>query len=167
MMKMHKHYASLLAAGLTLGLPGVATAGNTAQQTVTFEVTAIDEISVSGNPAALTINSATAGSAPTAVQDTSTSYAITTNGGADARKITAAIDSDMPAGTTLQITLATPTGGSSAGASSLSTTAADVVTAIDSVAESGLQITYDFAATAAAGVVASDTRTVTLTLTTP
>ena len=142
---------------------GSAFAGNTATQTVTFEVQAIDEISASGDPGALTISTATAGSQPTDATDNSTTYAVTTNGAN--KKITGEIDSNMPANTTLQVNLAAPTGGSSAGDVSLSTTAADVVTGVTGVAESGLGITYTLSATIAAGVVASDTRTVTLTLT--
>ncbi len=90
-----------------------AVAGNTAQQTVTYEVQAINEISVSGNPAALIVSAATAGSQPTAATDTTTSYAITTN--QSNRKITGAINTAMPANTTLSITLAAPTGATSAG----------------------------------------------------
>ncbi len=138
-------------------------AGNTASQTVTFQVQAITEISVSGNPGALVINSATAGSDPNSVSDSSTTYALTTN--ENNRKITAAIDSPMPAGTTLKITLAAPPGATSAGAVTLGTSAQDVVTGISTLNTSGKTITYTFDATAAAGTVASQTRTVTLTVT--
>ena len=66
---------------------------------------------------------------------------------------------------TLQVNLGAPTGGSSSGDVTLSTTAADLVTGITQRAESGLTVSYTLSATVAAGVVASDTRTVTLTLT--
>jgi len=162
---MRKLIVILMAVGIFLGLSGTALAGNTAEQTVTYEVTAINELSTSGNPGALIVNSATAGSQPNEVKDTSTTYAITTNCKKNAKKITAAIDSAMPKKTTLKITLAAPTGGTTKGQKTLSTSAVNVVTGIDAVASSGHQITYDFSATAAAGVVASNTRTVTLTLT--
>ena len=142
---------------------GVAFAGNTAQQTVTFEVQAIDEISASGNPAALVISTATAGSEPDDATNNTTTYAVTTNG--TNKKITGAIDSAMPANTTLQVNLTAPTDGSSAGGVALSATAADLVTGITQKAESGLTITYTLSATVSAGIVASDSRTVTLTLT--
>ena len=142
---------------------GAAFAGNTAQQTVTFEVQAIDEISASGNPAALVISTATAGSEPDDATDNTTTYAVTTNG--TNKKITGAIDSAMPANTTLQVNLTAPTDGSSAGGVALSATAADLVTGITQKAESGLTITYTLSATVSAGIVASDSRTVTLTLT--
>lgn len=141
----------------------VASAGNTATQTVTFEVQAINEISVSGNPGNLVVSTATAGSEPDAVTDNSTTYSITTN--ESSKKITGSISAAMPTNTTLQINLTAPTGGSSAGNITLGTVAADLVTGIATVAESGLTITYTFSATVDAGVVASDSRTVTLTLT--
>ncbi len=142
---------------------GVAFAGNTAQQTVTFEVQAIDEISVSGNPAALVISTATAGSEPDDVTNNTTTYAVTTNG--TSKKITGALDSAMPGNTTLQVNLTAPTGGSSAGGVALTDSDADLVTGITQKAESGLTITYTLSATVSAGIVASDSRTVTLTLT--
>ena len=138
-------------------------AGSTATQTVTFEVQAINEISVSGNPGAMTINTATAGSAPTSVSDSSTTYAITTN--ESNRKITAAIDLAMPSGVTLTANLTAPTGATSAGAVTLGTVAADVVTGITTLNESAKTITYNLSATAAAGTVASTSRTVTYTVT--
>jgi hypothetical protein len=142
---------------------GTAFAGNTATQSVTFEVQAIDEISASGDPGALTISTATAGSQPTDATDNSTTYAVTTNG--TGKKITGDVDAAMPPNVTLQVNLAAPTGGSSAGDVSLSTTAASLVTSVTGVAESGLGITYTLSATIAAGVVTSSSRTVTLTLT--
>lgn len=145
-----------------IGLAGAAFAADTATQSVTYEVTAINELSVSGNPGALTINAATAGSAPTSVTDTSTTYAITTN--QTARKITAAIDTAMPLGVTLKANLAAPTGATSAGAVTLGTVAADAVTGITTLNESGKAITYTLDATAAAGVVTSASKTVTFTI---
>jgi len=140
-----------------------AFASNSATQTVTFAVSAINEISVSGNPGALTVNTATAGSAPNAVSDASSTYAITTNEAS--RKITVAIDLAMPDGVTLTAALAAPTGGTSTGAVTLSTVAADAVTGISTLNESGKSITYGLSATSAAGTQNSASRTVTLTVT--
>lgn len=151
---------ALAAAGLAL----VATAGNAAAQavqTVAFEVQAINEMAFTGTPT-LTINSATAGSAPTAAT-ASASYAITTN--ETNRKITAQINSAMPTGVTLSVSLAAPSGATSAGSVVLGTTAADVVTAISTVEGSALTVTYTLQATSAAGVVPAGTRDVTYTLT--
>jgi hypothetical protein len=151
--------------GLILGISILAMADNIATQLVSYEVTAINEIEVSGDPAALVVNTATAGSEPTDDTDNTTTWDITTNGGTDGKKLTGAIDTDMPANTTLKINLTAPTGATSSGDVTLSTTAADAVTLIDSVAESGLSITYTLSATIAAGVVAQASKTVTLTLT--
>ncbi|QTQ38918.1 Uncharacterized protein ToN1_48240 [Aromatoleum petrolei] len=129
---------------------------------MTYEVTAINELSVSGNPGALTISSATAGSAPTAVSDATTTYAITTN--QSTRKITAAIDTAMPSGVTLKANLAAPTGATSAGAVTLGAVAVDAVTGISTLNESGKTITYSLEATTAAGVVTSASKTVTFTI---
>ncbi|MDI3543420.1 MAG: hypothetical protein PWP57_1025 [Candidatus Atribacteria bacterium] len=161
---MRKYLVLSLAVLLVFGLGTVALAANTATQTVTYQVDAINEISVSGDPSALTVSTATAGSEPDAVTDNSTTYAITTN--ETSKKITGAIDTAMPTGLTLEVNLAAPTaGGTSAGDVALSATAADLVTGIAQIAESGLGITYTLSATVAAGVVTSATKTVTLTLT--
>lgn len=162
---MKKLLMGMAVLGFVLGINILAMAQNTAQQTVTYEVSAINEIDVSGNPGALTVSTATAGSEPDSVTDATTTWDITTNCAADAKKMTGDIDTDMPANVTLKINLGAPTGGSSAGQTNLSITAADLVTAIDAVAESGLSITYTLSATVAAGVVTSAAKTVTLTLT--
>ena len=136
-------------------------AAQQATQDVTFEVQAINQIAFTGTPS-LVISAATAGGAPTSASANAT-YAVTTN--ETNRKITAEINSAMPAGVTLSVSLAAPAGGSSAGAVSLGTTAQDVVTGVSTVNASGLGVTYTLQATSAAGVVASDTRTVTYTIT--
>jgi hypothetical protein len=138
-------------------------AANTSTQTVTFQITAINEISTSGSPAALIISSATAGSEPSPAVNSATTYAITTN--ESTKKITGVLDSVMPANTALTINLAAPTGATSAGDVVLSNVAADLVTGISTVAESGKTITYTFSATIAAGVIPSTSRTVTFTVT--
>lgn len=156
---------SIAAAILTAGILslGSAFAGPTATQTVTYAVSAINELAVSAPTVSLTVNSATPGSAPNSVSDSSTSYDITTN--EVGQKITAAINSDMPSGVTLSLGLAAPTGATSAGTLALSTSAVDLVTGISTLNETGKTITYTLAATSAAGVVASASKTVTLTIT--
>jgi hypothetical protein len=138
-----------------------AAAAQTANQTVTFQVDAINQIAFSGSPS-LTINTAAAGSNPTAATAAAT-WAVTTN--QTGAKITASIASNMPTGLTLTVNLTAPTGGTSAGARSLSTTAVDLVTGITKIAQGSLNVGYNLAATPAAGVVASTTRTVTYTIT--
>lgn len=146
-----------------IGTCNFALAANTANQTVTFQVDAISEFTTSGNPAALIVNTAVAGSEPSAAIDSTTTYAITTN--QLNKKITGVLDSAMPANTKLEINLAAPTGATSLGNVALSDVATDLVTGISRLAESGKTITYTFSATIAAGVIASSTRTVTLTVT--
>jgi hypothetical protein len=146
-----------------LWISGLSLAGNSGSQTVTFQVAAINEIATSGSPAALVVSSALAGSQPSDAVNSVTTYAISTN--ESTKKITGALDSAMPANTTLKINLAAPTGAASAGDVALTTTAADLVTGISKVAESGKTITYTFSATVAAGVIPPTNRTVTLTVT--
>jgi hypothetical protein len=157
-----KKLITLVSIALILGLFVNAHSADNVSQTVTYEVQAINEISVSGNPGALVISTATAGSEPDAATDATTSYNVTTNG--TNKRITGSIDTAMPANTSLLVTLTAPTGGSSAGQVTLSTTAQDLVTGISTLAESGLTISYGLTANASAGVVASSTKTVTLTV---
>jgi hypothetical protein len=148
----------LLALTLLAGASNVAAAQT---QTVTFQVNAINEIAFVGSPS-LTISTATAGSNPTNATANAT-WAVTTN--QSNAKISASIGSDMPAGLTLAVDLTAPTGGSSAGAQALSTVAVDLVTGITKLAQGAIPLTYSLSATPAAGVVASQTRIVTYTIT--
>ncbi len=153
MKRMFSSVALLLAAATAAQAQG-------GQQTVTYEVTAINQLSVAGSPS-LTVTTATAGSAPTAATAAGT-YSITTN--ESTNKVVAAINTDMPAGLTLTVSLAAPAGGTSAGAQSLSSSATDVLPTLAPVNASGLAINYSLAATVAAGVVVSATKTVTFTI---
>ena len=145
---------------LVLGATSVASA-QTATQVVTFQVTAINQISFAGSPS-LVINTATAGNDPTSANDATATWAVTTN--QSNAKITASINSAMPAGLTLSVALGAPAGSTAIG-SSLGTTAVDLVTGITKLAQNALAVTYTLDATPAAGVVASTTRTVTYTIT--
>jgi len=156
--QMTKRILSTIA--VLLGAASAASA-QTATQTVTFQVDAINQIAFAGSPS-LVINTATAGSNPTSVTAAAT-WAVTTN--QTGAKITASIGSNMPAGLTLSANLAAPAGASTAGSQSLSTTSVDLVTSITKLAQGALAVNYSLAATAAAGVVSSTTRTVTYTIT--
>lgn len=150
--------------GLLFGITAMTMAASSTTQVVTFEVKAINEISVSGG-ATVTVDTATAGSDPTDGTDATTTYNITTN--ESNKKITGEITTggNMPTGLTLTANLTPPPGASASTKSLSSGTAEDLVTGITQVKGSSLGITYTLSATLAAGVVASDTRTVTLTLT--
>ena len=134
----------------------------TANQTVTFAVNAINQIAFAGAPS-LTITTAVAGSAPTSVTDNTASWAVTTN--QTGAKITASIPAVMPAGLTLSSSLVAPAAATSVGFLALGTVAVDLVTGITKLAQNALGVTYKLDATAAAGVVASSTRVVTYTIT--
>jgi hypothetical protein len=149
-------------AALALVLASTSKANaQTATQTITFQVDAINQIAFVGSPS-LVISSASPGANPTSATANAT-WAVTTN--QSNAKITASIGSNMPAGLTLSVSLTAPTGATSAGARALSTAAVDLVTGITQVAQGGIALTYQLAATPAAGVVASQTRTVTYTIT--
>src|SRR5262249_22128497 len=134
----------------------------TATQTVTFQVTAINQISITGAAPTLIVNTAVAGSAPTTATSAGITWAVTTN--QSNAKINASIPSNMPAGLTLSANLGAPAGATSAGTLALSTTAVDLVSSITKLNASGLSLTYSLDATTAAGVVASGTRVVTFTI---
>jgi hypothetical protein len=135
----------------TVAVAGLAFAARDAQA----------QISASGSPAVMKVTAAVAGAPPTAVSNALTTYSLASNPPSGHYAITAHINSAMPAGVTLTITLAASKG-TSAGAVTLSTVAQNVVTTITRKM-SGQVITYSLTATAAAGVVPLQTRTVTLT----
>lgn len=155
--------AAVMAIGIAALTGSAAWAADSDTQTVNFEVQEINEIDIAGGAVTLTVSTATAGSQPTAANAAS-SYAITTNAGTDGKKITAALNTAMPANVTLQVSVAAPSGGStSAGAVALTNSAVDVVTGIEAVAASAVAIDYTLSATVAAAPV-SGTKTVTYTL---
>jgi len=155
--------ASFLSIGAVVALAAVSTASaQTATQTVTFQVSAINQVAVTGAPS-LVINAAAAGSAPTSVTAAGNTWSVTTN--QSGAKITASIASAMPAGLTLSANLGAPAGATTNGLVALSNVAADMVTGITKLNASGLSLSYQLDATAAAGVVSSATRVVTYTIT--
>jgi hypothetical protein len=156
-------FVLLFAVAVLLLASASAFAASNDTVTVNYEVTAINELNIDDASVTLTVSTATAGSNPDQASDSAT-YDITTNCAADAKKITAAINTDMPSGLTLRINMTAPTGASSAGAVALSSTAVSAVTAIDAVAESNLTAAFTLDATLGAGVVSSASKTCTLTL---
>jgi hypothetical protein len=149
-----------------MAVAGTAFGADNDTITVNYEVTAVNALNIDDASVSLTVDGSgtTAGSAPTAASDTST-YDITTNVVSPAvKKLTAAINSDMPTGLTLTLEAEAPTGGVSAGAVTITHTAANVVTSIDAAAESDLDLTFGLSATVDAGTVSSASKTLTLTL---
>jgi hypothetical protein len=121
-------------------------------------------IAVSGNPGALVINAAIAGSQPTSVSNATTTYTVTTPAPNRTYKLTAQLNANMPPGATLTATFAAPTGATSAGPVALDITARDVVTGIPKSTNATRSITYQLDALVTAGVLPSSTRTVTITV---
>jgi hypothetical protein len=158
-----KRLALVLAAAIVIfGGARLAMAANTDNITVNYEVQAINELNVDDASVTLTISTATAGQQPDSAT-ASTTYDITTN--ETTKKLTAGLDTDMPTGLTLRANVTAPTGGTSSGWTALSSTAADVVTAISKVAEPNLAWNFSLNANVSAGVVAAASKTCTLTLT--
>jgi hypothetical protein len=154
--------SSMLISGLLVAAAATSAAAQTATQTVTFQVDAVNQVGVTGSPT-LAITTAVAGNAPTSATSSGNTWAVTTN--QSTAKITASIGSNMPAGVTLSANLGAPAGASSAGLVALSTVAVDVVTGITQLNASGLSLSYQLDATSAAGVITSTTRIVTYTVT--
>jgi hypothetical protein len=154
--------ASILISGMFVAVAATAAAAQTATQTVTFQVDAINQVGVTGSPT-MAITAAVAGNAPTTVTSAGNTWAVTCN--QSTAKITASIGVAMPAGVTLSATLGAPAGATSAGIKALGTAAVDVVTGITKLNASALTLTYQLDATSAAGVITSTTRVVTYTIT--
>jgi len=147
------------AAFLAFAAAGSATAQ---QQTVSYEVTAVSEISFSGSPS-LVISQAQAGTGLTSA-NAAASYALTTN--QSGMKITAQLGAALPDHVTLSVSLEAPSGGTTSGTVALSDAVAkNVVTGVSKVNESGLDVTYTLAAGVNAGVVSAGTVQVMYTVT--
>jgi hypothetical protein len=121
-------------------------------------------LSVSNSPAALHILGAAggAGGLPAPAVNGATTYTVKVQN-KSVKKITVQLSSNMPAGVTLKVSLTPPTGSSSIPVS-LNTTVTDAVTNITTKQSQTLPISYTLNATLAAGVVGSQSRTVTFTL---
>jgi len=149
---------------LTLGSCCIAQANNVATQTVTYFIADINELSNLA-PVTLTINTATAGAMPVPATDSSTTYSITVRSILRRKKITARIDTPMPAGLTLKVKLEAPTRATSLGDVTLSTTAKDVVRNIRNVKNESVGITYTLSPVGSTPPApTSGARTVTFTL---
>ncbi len=164
-MKREKNFKILLSVGFILicALTEITLAASSAVQIINVPVAPITAFTISGNPAAMKINSAIPGMQPTDEVNATTTYSISTN--ESNKKITGMLNSNMPADTYLKIRLAAPSGAVSSGDVILSSKPADLVTGISKVAESGKTITYTFSSTVAAGIISSGMRTVILTVT--
>lgn len=137
-------------------------AGTTATAIVTYSITSIDPIAISGNPGPLNVISAKAGNQPLSAIDNSTTYAITTN--SIARNIYCSLMQSMPEYVDLRVCLEAPRGCSSQGFVSLTTAPAAVVTGISQVNQGSLTITYMLTASVNARQISCATNTVIYTI---
>ena len=156
---------SLLGLALGLSFSLSAGAGNTATQRITFSIQEATQIPVSGDPAPMLVVAATPGAEPVPVTEASTSYSLASNAGEDSKKITAALDRDLPAGVHLEVQLAPPDGNATSTRQALSSRAADLVTNIDNVAVTNKPITFTLRADATAPRLVGETVLVTYTIT--
>jgi hypothetical protein len=141
---------AVVAAGLIAGFSRVGHAQSTT-------------LRVSGSPAAMRIQGATAGQVAAPAVESSTSYTINNHG---TTKITAQLNAPMPTGVTLSATFGAPAGAVSLPNIALDALARDVVTGITAYGTNTAGITYTLSATLDAGVVPIQTRMVTLTVVT-
>jgi len=111
----------------------------------------------------MTISTAVAGLQPTGVSNSATTYSTANVKSSQPQKITARLSANMPAGVTLTVSLAVNASATSVGAVSLDVTARNVVINI-TANQTSQTITYQLSALVSAGVIASQTRTVTFTI---
>jgi hypothetical protein len=127
---------------------------------------AANTITVSGSPASMNITAAAGpGFGPTSVSNVITTYTAKAKKATAPQKVTAQLDAAMPAGVTLTIDMVPTTGGVDFGVVTLDATPRDVIGNITNTTNETHGITYTLSATVAAGVVVSQSRTITLTLT--
>lgn len=114
----------------------------------------------------LTVSTALAGQEPAGVAMSGGTYTVGLKKNKGISTITAQLTAPLPAGTTLSITLAAPAGATSAGPVQLSTSPQPVVINLPNASTSyfNLAIDYTFTATSAAGVVTTQSASVTLSL---
>ena len=129
-------------------------------------VPASNVLTVSGSPASpMKITTAVAGFPPNSAVDATTTYTTRAKKANAPQKILASISSVMPAGMTLTVDLVAPSPpATSNGAVTLGTSPLQVIGDIANTVLETNTITYTLSATAAAGVVTSQSRIVTFTL---
>ena len=162
----------ILAAAVLLAsaLPGLVLGGTSGSHTVSITLQEIAELACSGSPSTLVLSNAgtTPGSLPAPATDATTSLSWTSSvASGTTRKITAALDSNYPAGIVLKATLAKPSGsnGTSAGQKTLSNAAQDMFTGIAGEPCTGATITFEASLSSIVAPVSSESKILTWTLT--
>ncbi len=159
---MIKRFLLLSIIGFTF--KGVAFAV-TAQSTITYSVSSIDSLAISGNPAAFNFNLATAGSQPLSISDSSTTLSLTTNSAAG-RTLSCQLASSLPSHASLTVNVATgSSGGTSLGAIDVSDAAShNLVTGIKQAFANNMTVTYNFSVTVQTPITATTNDVLTFTL---
>ncbi|WP_148306364.1 hypothetical protein [Gemmatirosa kalamazoonensis] len=107
----------------------------------------------SGTPT-LRVSTAVAGSAPTSVSVSTTTLAFTIGNGS-ALTLQAKLAAALPAGVTLEVSVTAPSGATSNGLVTMSTSYADLTSSIPKNKSGTLTITHRLSATSAAGAIAA------------
>lgn len=126
-------------------------------------VAAQSTLTLSGDPQAMVISMAVAGSQPDGAVDEGTSYSLVAQ---EILGIDAQLDALMPPGTALYVQLEPPAASLGAGSVALDTSPRRLVSGVAPGTYNGLSIQYRFTATVEAGVVPMSSRKVTFTITT-
>ncbi|MFZ5432869.1 MAG: hypothetical protein ACOZB3_03755 [Calditrichota bacterium] len=145
---------------MSLCIGTLAIAADNDNHQVTVTVVAINELAVTGGDITLTINAATAGSEPDAVNNTTCGLQWTTT--ETSKKITVVSDLSAP-DYTLQVQATSVTGGTSAGQLTVSDSAQDLVTGVAETTGS-CTLSYTASCTASEGT-GSSVHTITYTIT--
>ena len=135
-------------------------AASTASQSLSFSISQYTDLTLNDSAVVFSIGSIPLGGLG---QDTkSSSYNLVSNNHAN-QKITAALDQAMPSGTTLKINAHAPTTAASAGVTTLSDSAQDLVTGLvaNNLQNQSLDYTFNASELASPG---SFSRTITLTI---
>ncbi len=125
----------------------------------------VGTIALVGTPSTLRISTAVAGSNPDPVSSTGLQYTTKASKANKPQKIMVNLNLAMPAGVTLTLDMVAPAGANDDGTVTLDATARELVGNITNTTATTLGMTYTLSATAAAGVIALTSRTVTFTIT--
>lgn len=124
----------------------------------------VGTITVGAAPALFRVTTTVAGFEPAPLTGTST-ITVRAARANKPQKIMVQLNAAMPTGLTLSLAMTAPTGATAAGTVALDATARELMGNITNTVSETETLTYTFAATAAAGVVAAQSRTVTFTIT--
>ncbi len=131
---------------------------------VTYEVESITQLNLSGAANVKIVAGIAGQGLPSVTDSIGVTYDITNNAGDGSKRLVGRINTAMPANTVLSVNVTAPSGAVSAGFVALTATDQDLVTGIDNVNQAGVAMSFKLDATVAAGVIASATKTFTMTI---